>query len=299
MNKDKTKSGFVAIVGKPNVGKSTLLNAILGSKVAITSSKPQTTRHRISGIYTKGLNQIVFIDTPGMHDGKHLLNKRINQAAIDTLSDVDSVLYVVDRMFSEYDQKIINYFKMAKAKVYLVINKIDLLKTKHEIDELIVSYLNEYQFEGVFPLSAKSEQYLDKLLTEITNNLEEGPFYYPTELISDQSDELLMAEFVREKILHYTEEEIPHAATVIIESVNYNNEYKTLDVGALIIVERNSQKRIIIGKNGSKLKEIGSAARVDINNRFKVKCHLEMWVKVKKNWRNLDSELLRYGNAHE
>jgi len=299
MTKNKTKSGFVAIVGKPNVGKSTLLNAILGTKVAITSSKPQTTRHKISGIYTKDLNQIVFIDTPGLHDGKHLLNKRINQAAIDTLSDVDSVLYVVDRAFSEYDLKIINYFKMAKAKVYLVINKIDLIKTKHEIDEIIVSYLNYHEFEGVFPLSAKTDQYLNKLLEEITNNLEEGPFYYPNELISDQSDELLMAEFVREKILHYTEEEIPHAATVVLESVKYNEEYKTLDVNALIIVERNSQKRIIIGKNGSKLKEIGSAARLDINERFNLKCHLTMWVKVKKNWRNIEAELLRYGNIHE
>lgn len=299
MNNQKTKSGFVAIVGRPNVGKSTLLNEILKEKVAITSNKPQTTRHRITGILTKGLNQIVFIDTPGMHKGKHLLNKRIDRLAVSTLNEVDTILFVTDREYGKADEHIIKYFKNLKVPIYLVINKIDLLDNKALIDKIIISYLGKYNFKGVYPISAKTSQHLEHLLDEIVNNLTEGPFYYPEEMTSDQSQTTLMAEFVREKILKYTEEEIPHASAVIVESLNYNEEFKTLDVNVLIVVERNSQKRIVIGKNGSKIKQIGKDARLEINERFDLKSHLEIWVKVKKDWRNRESEITRYGYGNE
>lgn len=299
MSNNKTRSGFVAIVGRPNVGKSTLLNQILKEKVAITSNKPQTTRHRITGILTKGLNQIVFIDTPGMHKGKHLLNRRIDKLAVATLNEVDAILFVTDRPFGKAEEHVINHFKNVNVPIYLVINKIDLLSSRSDIDEIIISYLGKYDFKGVYPISAKTEKHLEILLDEITDNLTDGPFYYPEEMTSDQSQTTLMAEFVREKILKYTEEEIPHASAVVIESLNYNEEFKTLDVNVLIVVERNSQKRIVIGKNGSKIKEIGKDARLDINEQFGLKAHLEIWVKVKKDWRNRESEITRYGYGNE
>ncbi|MDY0278630.1 MAG: GTPase Era [Acholeplasma sp.] len=296
----KTKSGFVAIVGRPNVGKSTLLNALVNSKVAITSNKPQTTRHRISGILTEDDYQIIFVDTPGMHKGKDLLNKQIDKVAVSTLKDVDVIVFVVDKKFGLAEGHIIKYFENIKIPVYLVINKIDLLGSKKEIDELIISYLGKYDFAGVYPLSAVTKENLTFLVNEIVANLSEGPFYYPVDMKTDQSDEMIMAEFIREKILYHTEEEVPHATTVVIESMNHNKEYKTLDVSAIIIVERDSQKGILIGKNGSKLKTIGTEARLDINQKFDLKVHLELWVKVKKDWRNRPNELMRFGyNDHE
>lgn len=299
MTSNNTKSGFGAIVGRPNVGKSTLINQILKDKIAITSNKPQTTRHRISGIYTKGNNQIVFLDTPGMHKGKDLLNKRIDKIAVSSLKEVDFVIFVVDKAYSLAESYIIEYFNSIKIPVFLVINKIDLLPNKSAIDEIIISYLGKYDFKGVYPISASNDTNINYLLDDITNILEDGPFYYPEEVKTDQTEQTIMAEFIREKILYYTEEEVPHATAVIIESLNYNKKYKTLDVTALIIVERDSQKGILIGKNGSKLKQIGTDARLDINKKFDLKVHLTLWVKVKKDWRNRESELIRYGYGNE
>lgn len=291
-----TKSGFVAIVGRPNVGKSTLINTILDDKIAITSNKPQTTRHKISGIYTKDNNQIVFIDTPGMHKAKDLLNRQIDQLAISTLNEVDSVIFIVDKPLGLAENHIISYFKNIKKDVYLVINKIDKLNYKRgKIDEIILTYLNEYNFKGVYPISALENKNVNYLLKDIISNLEEGPFYYPLEMNTDQSDRTIMAEFIREKILKYTEEEVPHASAVVIEHLERNEKYNQLDVNCLIYVERDSQKRILIGKGGSKLKEIGKSARLDINNKFNIKTHLNLWVKVKKNWRNNPSDLSRFG----
>lgn len=295
-----TKSGFVAIVGRPNVGKSTLLNTILQEKVAITSNKPQTTRHKISGIYTKDNSQIVFIDTPGMHKAKFLLNKRIDQLAVSTLKEVDAVIFVVDDELGPAEKHVIKYFEYIKVPVYLVVNKIDRLSYKKgRIDKIILTYLESYDFKAVYPISAKEDKNINFLITDLTNDLKEGPFYYPEEMISDQSDRTLMAEFVREKILNYTEEEVPHAAAVIIENLEYNSEYKQLDVDVLIFVERQSQKKILIGKQGSKLKEIGRDARLDINERFKIKTHLNIWIKVKKNWRNKIADLNQFGYGNE
>ena len=299
-NNLKTKSGFVAIVGRPNVGKSTLLNTIIGEKVAITSNKPQTTRHRISGIYTKDNSQIVFIDTPGMHKAKDLLNKRIDKLAVSVLKEVDAILFIVDKPFGLAESHIVSYFENIKVPVYLVINKIDEINyNKVKIDEMILSYISKYNFDGVYPISAINNENINHLLNDLLNSLSEGPFYYPKESISDQSETTTMSEFIREKILIHTEEEVPHAVAVAIENLEYNEEYKTLDVSAIIYVERNSQKKILIGKNGDKLKTIGTEARIDINNKFNTKTHLTLWVKVKKDWRNQISDLNRFGYGNE
>ena len=299
-NNLKTKSGFVAIVGRPNVGKSTLLNTIIGEKVAITSNKPQTTRHRISGIYTKDNSQIVFIDTPGMHKAKDLLNKRIDKLAVSVLKEVDAILFIVDKPFGLAESHIVSYFENIKVPVYLVINKIDEINyNKVKIDEMILSYISKYNFAGVYPISAINDENINHLLNDLLNSLSEGPFYYPKESISDQSETTTMSEFIREKILIHTEEEVPHAVAVAIENLEYNEEYKTLDVSAIIYVERNSQKKILIGKNGEKLKAIGTEARIDINNKFNTKTHLTLWVKVKKDWRNQIADLNRFGYGNE
>lgn len=291
----KTRSGFIAIVGRPNVGKSTLLNQLIGEKVAITSDKPQTTRHRISGIYTKDDTQTVFVDTPGMHKAKDLLNKRMDQTAVQTLRDVDGVIFMVDRMRGASETHIIKYFESIHVPVFLVINKIDTLKNKSEIDEIIMSYLNVYDFKAYIPISAKEQTHIPKLLEEIDKILVEGPFYYPIDAKSDQSQETMMAELIREKILYHTEEEVPHAVFVQIESLKYNKKLKTLDATAIIIVERTTQKLILIGKNGEKIKKIGMEARKDINRTLDLKVHLELWVKVKKDWRNKESDLKLFG----
>lgn len=298
-NNEKTKSGFIAIVGRPNVGKSTLINNLIGEKIAIISDKPQTTRHRILGVLTKDDNQIVFIDTPGMHKGTDLINRQIDNLAVETLKDVDAAIFIVDNEKGRAEEHIIEYFKQTKIPVYLVINKIDLLNKRHEIDKIILSYLETYNYEGYYPISALNDINVNRLLDDITKNLEEGPFYYPVEYVSDQSDKTLMAEFIREKILEQTEEEVPHASAVIIERMNYNEKQKTLDVGAIIIVERPTQKMILLGKNGTKMKEIGRLARLEINNKFNLKTHLEIWIKVKKNWRNNPNELLKLGIGNE
>ncbi|MFA7055555.1 MAG: GTPase Era, partial [Acholeplasmataceae bacterium] len=268
------RSGFIAIVGRPNVGKSTLINQLIGEKIAIMSPKPQTTRHRITGILTKDEYQMIFVDTPGMHKGKDLLNQTIDQIAVSSLSDVDLVLFVVDRKKSSAEEHIIEYFKGQKTPVFLVINKIDELSSKSEIDEIIMSYLGSYEYEGYFPISAKNQTYLNRLEESLIPYLPLGPKFYPSEMKSDQSEEQLMAEFIRERILYHTEQEVPHAVAVMIESMEENKALKTLDVSALIIVERATQKQILIGKNGEKIKKIGTEARLEINERFSKKVHL-------------------------
>lgn len=295
MPNNQTKSGFIAIVGRPNVGKSTLMNELIGEKVSIISDKPQTTRHRITGIHTKDNYQLVFVDTPGMHKGIDLLNKQIDRIAVSTLKDVDAVIFIVDRIKGLAEEHIINYFKDIKIPVYLVINKIDLLASKNLIDEIILSYIGSYEYEGYYPISALNNQNTEYLIKDIVSSLSEGPFYYPVDYKTDQSDKVLMAEFIREQILKQTEEEVPHASAVVIERMNYNDKQKTLDVGALIVVEKSTQKMILLGKDGNKIKEIGKRARLEINKRFNIKTHLEIWIKIKKGWRNKENELIKLG----
>ena len=293
------RSGFVAIVGRPNVGKSTMINALIGEKIAIMSPKPQTTRHRIMGVLTKEDYQIVFVDTPGLHKGKDLLNKTIDKIAVSAISDVDVVLYVVDRAKDASSEYILNYFKQAQVPVFLVINKIDTLKNKSQIDDIILSYLSSYPFEGVIPISAKEHTYLDKIEELVVPLLEEGPQFFPEEMTSDQTEEQLMSELIREKILYHTEQEVPHAVAVVIESLQENDEQNTIDVSALIIVERATQKQILIGKGGEKMKKIGMEARKEINQLLNTKIHLTLWVKVKKDWRNRPGDLRSLGFSED
>ncbi len=288
-------SGFIAIVGRPNVGKSTLLNALIGKKVAITSDKPQTTRHRISGLITNDQYQMVFVDTPGMHKGKDLLNQTIDKIAVQSLQDVDLVLFVVDKKLGKAESHILRYFEHVKVPVFLVINKIDQLGAKSEIDEIILSYLSAYKFEGFYPISAKDKTYLERLRNGLISYLPEGPKFYPDDMQSDQSETTLMSEFIREKILYLTEQEVPHSVAVVIERLDENKSENTLDVSALIIVERASQKKILIGHQGSKIKEIGTLARKEINKELNKKIHLSLWIKIKKDWRNRESDLKAYG----
>jgi GTP-binding protein Era len=293
------RSGFVAIIGRPNVGKSTLLNALIGEKVAIMSAKPQTTRHRIMGVLTKPDYQIIFVDTPGLHKGKDLLNKTIDKIAVSAISDVDLVLYVVDKPKDLASEYVLNYFKQAKVPVFLVINKIDTLSSRNQIDEIILSYLSSYPFEGVIPVSAKDHTYLDKIEELVVPMLSVGPRFFPEEMKSDQSEDQLMSELIREKILFHTEQEVPHAVAVVIESLTENEELNTIDVSALIIVERSTQKQILIGKGGEKMKKIGMEARKEINQLLHTKVHLSLWVKVKKDWRNRPGDLKSLGFSED
>ncbi|MFH1692935.1 MAG: GTPase Era [Bacillota bacterium] len=293
------KSGFVAIVGRPNVGKSTLINALIGKKIAIMSPKPQTTRNRIMGVYTQEDYQMIFVDTPGMHKGKDLLNKSIDKVAVSSIKDVDVVLFVVDDAKGPAEEHIIQYFRGIKIPVFLVINKIDELKGRSGIDEIILTYLGAFEFEGVLPISAKDHTHLTKLVEILVPYLPDGPLFFPKEMKSDQSEDQLMAELIREKILFHTEQEVPHSVAVIIESLEENIELNTIDVSALIIVERTTQKQILIGKAGEKIKKIGTEARKEINSLLNTKIHLTLWVKVKKDWRNRPSDLKAFGYGNE
>jgi len=289
------KSGFIAIVGRPNVGKSTLINQLIGEKIAIMSPKPQTTRNRILGVLSTDDYQMIFVDTPGMHKGRDLLNKSIDKVAVSSINDVDIVLFVVDSMKGAAEDHIIDYFRGIKIPVFLVINKIDELKNRSAIDEIIISYLNAYPFEGVIPISAKEKTHLNRLIEMLVPLLEEGPEFFPADMKSDQSEEKLMSELIREKILYHTEQEVPHAVAVVIESLVENPELNTLDVTALIIVERTTQKQILIGKGGEKIKKIGTEARKEINSLLNTKIHLTLWVKIKKDWRNRPNDLKAFG----
>lgn len=293
------QSGFIAIVGRPNVGKSTLINALVGEKIAIMSPKPQTTRHRIMGVLSRPNYQMVFVDTPGMHKGKDLLNKTIDRVAVSALSDVDLILFVVDKQKGDAEDHILGYFRNLDTPVFLVINKIDELKGKHAIDEIILSYIHAYDFEGVLPISAKDKTHLDKLEETLIPYLIEGPAFFPEDMKSDQSEEKLMSELIRERILYHAEQEVPHAVAVVIESIKENHELNTVDVTALIIVERPTQKQILIGKGGEKMKKIGMEARLEINKLLNTKIHLTLWVKVKKDWRNRPTDLKAFGYTEE
>lgn len=287
------KSGFVSIIGRPNVGKSTFLNAVVGKKVAITSPKPQTTRNRILGIKTTENYQMVFVDTPGIHKAQHELGRLLDKTAIASIKGMDIILFMVDGPRSYAEDQIIKLFRDIDTPVYLVINKIDTLKSKIDIDKIILSYMDHYPFKGVLPISAKNQTHIDKVLEELSVMLPYGYQMFGSDEISDQSDFQIMAEIIREKVLYKTQEEVPHAVAVVIEHAEMNDNL--YEVHASIIVERNSQKQIVIGKNGQMLKEIGTEARKDINKVLETKIHLNLWVKVKKDWRNKITDMRSFG----
>jgi len=280
------RSGFAAIIGRPNVGKSTLMNQILGQKVAIMSDKPQTTRNQIRGVYTSDRMQIVFLDTPGIHKPETKLGRIMVKSAVDTLKEVDVVLFLVDVAagLGGGDRYIIEQLKGVKTPVLLVLNKIDLVHPE-DLLPAIAAYKDLYGFAEIVPVSALGGNNLGTLLEQIGKYLPEGPQYYPADQVTDHPEQFVCAELVREKILMFTREEIPHSVAVRVESMKAR-ENGIVDVSAVIYVERESQKPIVIGKGGEMLKRIGEAARKEMEALLGSRIFLELWVKVKKDWRN-------------
>ncbi len=291
----KHLSGFIAVIGRPNVGKSTLINSLIGQKIAIMSDKPQTTRNRILCILTQPDAQIVFLDTPGIHKPKHKLGQYMVKAAEGTLREVDVIFFVVDvteRMGSgEY--YILERLQSTMRPVILVVNKLDLIE-KEQVLPVISHYMEKYPFAGVVPISARDETNLDRLVAEAKKYLPEGPQYYPEDMVTDQPERLIVAELVREKALQLTRDEVPHAIAVDIDEMTIRPN-EDIYVRATLYVERDSQKGIIIGNHGSMLKQIGELARKDIQMLLGAKVFLDLWVKVKKDWRNRDSALRNFG----
>ena len=294
MTDDKTtdfRSGYVSIIGRPNVGKSTLLNTILGQKITIVTPKPQTTRNRIVGIKTLSHAQIIFIDTPGIHRPKHMLGETMVKAARRALEEVDVILFMVEpREPTKGDRAIIDTLKKTSSPILLLINKVDTVK-KAQILPVIDTFKDYSLFEEIIPLSALQRDEAGILLSKICEYLPEGPQYYPEDLVTDQIERFMVAEIIREKIMNFTEEEVPHSVAVEIARWD-EREDGLVSIICNIYVERASQKGIIIGKNGTMLKSIGSSARSEIEKLLGVKVFLGLWVKVKRNWRN-DKQMLK------
>ena len=290
------KSGFVSIVGRPNVGKSTLMNNVVGEKIAIMSDKPQTTRNTIQAVYTDEEAQVVFLDTPGIHKPKNKLGEFMVKSATDAFKNVDLVLFVVDesKKIGPGDRKIIDDLKNIKTPVVLVLNKIDQLN-EEELFDLMKMYNAEGVFEQIVPISALKGRNINELLKVIKSHLEEGPQYFPDYMITDQPERVLVSELIREKVLHYIHDEVPHGVAVEIERMKSRKDKEIVDISAVIYCERYSHKGIIIGKNGRKLKGIGKSARADIELLLGSQANLQLWVKVKENWRNLQNYVSNFG----
>ncbi|WP_019790043.1 GTPase Era [Streptococcus sobrinus] len=290
------KSGFVTILGRPNVGKSTFLNQVLGQKIAIMSDKAQTTRNKIMGIYTTDSEQIVFIDTPGIHKPKTALGDFMVESAYSTLREVETVLFMVpaDEERGKGDNMIMERLKAAKIPVILVINKIDKVHPD-QLLEKIEDFRSQMDFKEIVPISALQGNNIPTLLNLLKKNLEEGYQYFPEDQITDHPERFLVSEMIREKVLQLTREEVPHSVAVVIESMKRDEETDKIHIRATIMVERDSQKGIIIGKKGSMLKKIGQLARRDIEIMLGDKVFLETWVKVKKNWRDKKLDLADFG----
>ena len=296
MNSEKGfKSGFVAVVGRPNVGKSTLINALIDDKIVIVSDKAQTTRNRIVCVYTDEKKQIVFMDTPGIHKPKHKLGEFMVDQAVDSLREVEAVLFVVaaNEKRGPGDNFVIEQLNKVNVPVFLIVNKIDTME-KQDLLEAIVSYENSYPFEAVVPISAKEKDNIEEVVNLLETHLPEGPKYFPDDMITDQPERLIISDIVREKILLQTHDEIPHAIAVDVDEMK-TREDGTTYVRATIYVERDSQKGIIIGKQGAMLKTIGRQARGDVERLLATKVFLDLWVKVKKDWRNKSGMLSELG----
>lgn len=296
MSREGYKSGFVSIIGRPNVGKSTFLNRVIGQKIAIMSDKPQTTRNKIQGVYTTDDAQIIFIDTPGIHKPKHKLGDFMMKVAQNALKEVDLILFMInaEEGFGRGDAFIIERLKEVNTPVFLVVNKIDQVHPD-ELLPLIDHYKSLYPFAEIVPISALQGNNVETLIEQIKKYLPEGPQYYPADQVTDHPERFIIAELIREKALHLTREEVPHSIAVVIDTIERREDSHTVYVGATIIVERDSQKGIIIGKQGRMLKEIGQRARMDIEALLGSKVFLELWVKVQKDWRNKLSQLRDFG----
>ena len=292
-----TKTAFIAIVGKPNVGKSSLLNKMLGAKVAIVSSKPQTTRTKIMGVLTLDETQLVFTDTPGFHKPHNKLGEYMNNAVGDSIGGTDAALFVVEPNgeLNEKELELVEKFKQEKLPVILAINKIDMVKEKKELLSRILYLTKMYDFEAVVPVSSTEGEGVDDLIDEMKKLSVESPHFFPDDTLTDQPERVLAAEIIREKILRLMDKEIPHGIAVSIEKMRERESKEILDVEAVIYCERETHKGMIIGKNGSMLKKISTFARQDLEGFFEIKVNLHTWVKVKDNWRNRDGLIHNFG----
>lgn len=290
------KSGFVTLIGRPNVGKSTLMNQIIGQKIAITSNKPQTTRNRIQTVYSEEKGQIIFLDTPGIHKAKNKLGEYMVTVAERTLNEVDVILWLVEptTYIGAGEQHIAETLKRVKTPVILVINKIDTVK-KEELLPVIESYQKLHEFAEIVPVSAMNGENKENLVSTIFEYLEEGPQFYDEDTITDQPERQIVAELIREKALRLLNDEIPHGIAVSIEKMKERKGGKIMDIEATIVCERDSHKGIIIGKKGAMLKNIGMNARREIENLLDQQVNLQLWVKVRKDWRDSDMFLKNYG----
>lgn len=288
------KSGFATIIGRPNVGKSTLLNRIIGEKIAIISDKPQTTRNRIQCVYTGDNEQIVFLDTPGIHKPKNKLGEYMVNVSKETLNEVDVILWLVDESteIGPGDKFIMEQIQNISTPKILVINKIDKLKNE-EVTQIIENYSQYDIFKDIIPISAQEGSGVDRLLRVIVDMLPEGPKYFPEDMITDQPERQIVSEIIREKALNYLDEEVPHGIAVGIDTMKQRENKNIIDINATIYCERESHKGIIIGKGGRKLKGIGKSARLDIENLLGSQIFLTLWVKVEKNWREKE-KLIKY-----
>ena len=290
------KSGFVTLIGRPNVGKSTLMNRLIGQKIAITSSKPQTTRNRIQTVYTDDRGQIVFLDTPGINKAKNKLGDYMLQAAERTLNEVDVVLWLVEptTFIGGGERYIVEQLSKVKTPIILVINKIDTVEEK-EILEAISTYKDVLEFAEIIPVSALKGRNTQDVIDTIFQYLDEGPMYYDADTVTDQPERQICAELIREKALRCLSQEIPHGISVVIDSMKERRHGHIIDIDATVICEKDSHKGIIIGKKGAMLKKIGSQARTEMENLLDTKVNLQLWVKVKKDWRDSDFLLKNYG----
>jgi len=291
------KSGFISIIGRPNVGKSTFLNRVIGQKIAIMSDKPQTTRNKVQGVLTSNDSQMIFIDTPGIHKPKHKLGDFMLKVSKNTLREVDVIMFMVnaEQKLGKGDEFILEMLAGNPTPVFLVINKIDQIHPD-ELIGIIESYKERYDFAEIVPISALQGNNVEDLLTTLAKYLPEGPQYYPADQVTDHPERFIISQLIREKVLHLTREEIPHSIAVVIDKIRRDEENEDkIRVAATIIVERDSQKGIVIGKRGALLKEVGIRARKDIEMLLGSKVYLELWVKVQKDWRNKSTHLRDFG----
>ena len=300
MTKNISKNAFVTIAGRANAGKSSLLNALVGEKIAAVSDKPQTTRTKITGVLTERDTQFVFMDTPGMHKAKNKLSEHMINAVNESVAGVDLIILMADctKKISENETDLIKTFKAGKTKVILVLNKIDLLDDKEQLIGIIAEYSKLYDFLDVIPVSVTESDGLDIIMNVLRENAVEGPHYFPDDKFTDQPEKVIMAEIIREKALRNLSEEVPHGIAVTIEQINERDNRSgeaIMDVTATIFCERESHKGIIIGKGGQMLRKIGGEARAELEEFFQIKVNLQCWVKVKEGWRNREGMIKNFG----
>lgn len=293
---DNFKSGFVTVIGRPNVGKSTLINSIVGQKVAIVSNKPQTTRNKITAIYADDVSQIVFVDTPGIHNPKNKLGAVMVKSAYSALPDMDAVIFMVDASKDITDENIIKRLQTVKVPMILAINKIDIVP-KEKLLGIIAKYSGLCSFDEVIPISAQKKDGVKLLVDTIRKFLPYGPKYYPDDQVTDQPERQIVSEMIREKILRFLLQEVPHGTAVEITAMK--NEKDICKINATIYVEKPGHKMILIGKGGEMIKKIGTSARIEIEKFLDKKVHLELWVKVKDDWRNNEAQIRNFGFKSE